>query len=410
MTDLELFTNEFAKCSIIPKVVKQNTPYNFIVGGRNGHKSTEMQIFLFIKFLENNEQFLLLRRKTSHTVNTWLSSYFNKLLEKSDYYIEFKAKMLKTDKHTGYFIVKKHSDNKYNQIWGKVAFLSVEDTYRSNEIYEMQELKYIVNEECIATDNYKYLPNEPQKIVDTISTFARSKNVITFFIGNTNPNQENNPLFHFYGLDEWEYKQGDLIVDYLDGTTTKATLYLPFNLEKTQDYQQVKGNNVGINGEWKQPKRYLNNPLSFFLNVSNPYFEIVYKNKKYYLYSVLDKNNNSYYYITNEFYLRGRFPNNIDELKKQLPIQHKNYSNELLRCVYPQYFDINCNFINLNPPIKITKVLLGNVTQYDIIKNDNNNKRDKLIQLLIDNYYYCNKKTLLFELETIVKDNIKEVL
>lgn len=405
MSALEIFSTEFANCKILPKVIAQNTPYNFIVGGRNGHKSTEIQTFLFLQWLKIKSQFLLIRRRTSHSVNNWFSGHFNAILSQTDYYIEFVKKIEDTDKYTGYFIIKKHSDEEYSEIFGKVCFLSVEDTYRSNEIKNIDNLTYCVYEECIAKTNNKYLENEPQLLSDTISTFARSKNITIFCIGNTNAGQENNPLFHFYGLNEWDYKQGDLIVDYLYNSKNKATLYLPYNLEKSVNYADVNGNNVGTSGEWQQPRRFLNTKIDDSYNNIN--YELIFRNKKYFVYY---NESEDFYYITTEEKYKGDEPNTIKELLKQYNIDYSKFDINIIARLFPKYFDLNNNFINHNK--KTENIIIDmneGLTQQKLIENNTVTKRRKLYNILTENYYYCSNKALLFVIEQNVKDYLKGV-
>lgn len=405
MTALEIFSNEFNNCKILPKVIKQNTPYSFIVGGRNGHKSTEIQTFLFLEWLKNKSQFLLIRRRTSHSVNNWFSGHFNAVLSQTDYYIEFVKKIEDTDKYTGYFIIKKRNNEKYNQIFGKVCFLSVEDTYRSNEIKNINNLKYCVYEECIAKTNNKYLIDEPQLLSDTISTFARSKNITVFCIGNTNKGQENNPLFHYYGLNEWDYKQGDLIVDYLYNSHNKATLYLPYNLENNVNYADINGNNVGTSGEWDLPIRYLKTQLNN--NFNNLNFELLFRGKKYFLYY---NENEDFYYITDEEKYKGDEPNNLNELKIKYGFNILDYDVNIWALLFPKYFDINKNFINLNKQNENIIINMNEgLTQSELIKNNTVSKRKKLYDILTENYYYCSNKALLFVIENNVKNYLKGV-
>lgn len=419
---IKVFDTEYKKLKIIPKLEAENSTYNFAIGGRNGHKSTEMQIALLYHYLHESTQFLLIRRKTNNTVNVnWFTPYFKKLLKKAGLYIDFKKKLIDSDKYTGYFLIGAIDDIETEEpaILGKVCFLSVEQTYRSNENELLDKLHIAVLEECITKDKKEYLLNEPQLLVDTISTQMRSKQCKVFLIGNTNAGQENNPYFHYFEIDNYDFKTNDLLTFKPGENLAQISLYLPPNFEANTEleYQKIKGNTVGTTGEWLPNKRLMQEPLNNleaeyeFLNVI-----INYRNKQYYFYNVTGNGyKRKYYYITTEKpTIISANPLNLDEFRSSLPPSQQDFKNNLLRYLYPNKFKINENtgvieFIpsSINEDIEIININ-DSYSELEKAKQDYYYNIDKIIQMLTQQYYFCSSKALLYWLQENIKEYLKE--
>ena len=301
-------------------IEKEKAIYNFIVGGRNGRKSSNIQLKILNDYFTNSNMFLLIRRKTDETVSEkWFTPYVTKYIKQHyNKLIVFKKSLVKGERYTGYFLLT-DKDGKKPQIIGKVMYLSCEQKYKSNEAEMYQDLKNVVYEEFIAKENKAYLFDEVQSLVNLISTVFRNRQAVIYLIGNTLTGQATNPYFRYFELDDLELKVNDLILIENEFKIKILIAYVANVLPSDiPEYQQIKNNLVGTTGEWKED----NNLLKQDINNINAEIETInlklqYRNKIYYIYSILEKDfKRPYIYITEQI-LKIVRRNNMDRRQRK---------------------------------------------------------------------------------------------
>lgn len=160
-------------------LLKCEAQYNILLGERSNGKSYQVKHYCIKRFLYDNEMFVYLRRFTVENKNMMVNAYF------------------------GDVDIKKLSKGKFDaidiwrgEIWlciydeknklirdtkcGLVMSLSISSHYKSMSLLS---IKNIIFEEFITDD--LYLPNEPNRLQQLISTIARRNEICVFLIGNT---------------------------------------------------------------------------------------------------------------------------------------------------------------------------------------------------------------------------------
>lgn len=399
---------------------KNNAIYNFIIGGRNGRKSTKIQEKILNDYFKRKELFILIRRKTDETITeNWFTPYIHKqLFDNHKKIVTFKKSINKGERYTGYFLISDiNGDNE--QIIGKVLYLSMEQKYKSNEAGYFSNFKNVVFEEFIANEFSAYLPNEVQKLVNLISTVFRDRTARVYLIGNTLTGQESNPYFRYFELDDLNLTVNNyyLIANEFD---IKISLYFVANVlpDSIPDYQKIKGNLVGTTGEWAEDRNYLKQDINKLKNVEIEKINLLllYRGNYYYIYRIKEENfKREYVYITTQI-LNTSDINNLEEFKQTLPKQHRNYKNNLLHALYPEFFKYNAvsKQFDFIPKIKKEKIDMLNIDDLNIKKSQSQNDNIKLLEVLNQQLYntqlFCDNKSLLFWLKTERKEYVKAVI
>ena len=395
-----------------------NAIYTFLVGGRNGRKSSKIQTKILNDYFKHGKTFLLIRRKTDETVSeNWFTPYVRKsLLEKHNKIITFKKTINKGEKFTGYFYLC-DEDEKNPVIIGKVVYLSVEQKYKSNESDLYLKLYNVVYEEFIAKSDRDYLVNEPQTLVNIISTFFRERQAQIYLIGNTLDGQETNPYFRFFELDDLALTVNDIYIVENEYKIKIAVMYIANILpEDIPEYQRISGNTVGTTGEWKQDKHYLEQDIKQIDgNIAFQNFAIDYRNKRFYVYEISEKDySRPYIFITTQT-LKTDVISDFDGFIKTLPPEQQKYKRSYLAFLYPEQFEysyITHNFEFKKPKIKIDYNVLGIDTQNEKEKSKNNHYKllERLNEILYNKQLFCDNKSLLFWLQNERKNYIKELV
>lgn len=392
--------------------------YYFIIGGRNGRKSTKIQLKMLKKYFKNKSKFILLRRKIDETVSeNWFTPYVQNLLkEKYKKKIEYKKTIRKGERYTGYFIIS-DLDGKNADILCKVMFLSVEQKYKSNEDISYTEYNVVVYEEFIANSDKDYLNNEPQRLVNIISTIFRDRQATIYLIGNTLDGQETNPYFRFFELDDMDLQVNNYYVLENEYKIKIALFYVANVLKTIPEYQKIKNNMVGTTGEWKENRHILKEDL----NKINATIEtlpliLIYRNTEYYIYKILENGfEREYIYITPQLYIKNGIAS-LDDFRKTLCERHKNYAIKLLAAIYPERFTYsykthNFEFIPDTTKIKFEKFIISDSElKKESVKNDNIKKLELLNQYLYNIQVFTTSKSLIYWLQNERKEYIKNLI
>ena len=398
---------------------KNKAVYNFLIGGRNGRKSTKIQSKILDDYFKDGKLFILIRRKTDETVTEkWFTPWITEQVAKNHKkLITFKKTIVKGERYTGYFFLT-DLDGGNAEIIGKVMYLSMEQKYKSNEHELYKKMYNVVFEEFIANTDKDYLTDEVQKLINLISTIFRDRDAAVYLIGNTLNGQETNPYFRFFEIDDLPLKVNDLYICENEYKIKFLIGYIANILpEDIPQYQKLKNNLVGTTGEWKEDKNLLNIPLKDIDGEITPlYFIIKYRNKEFYIYSIAEREyKRDYLYITSEFYTENGIAT-LEEFKKTIPPQHQNYNNALLHFLYPKFFiyDYSTKDFIFKPQTKATKYDILNIdeamTEREKAKNDNIKLLEKLNQIIYNTQVFCDNKSLLFWLRNERKDYIKRLV
>ena len=392
--------------------------YYFIIGGRNGRKSTKIQLKMLKKYFKKKTKFILLRRKIDETVSeNWFTPYVQNLLkEKYQKKIKYKKTIKKGERYTGYFIIS-DLDDKNADILCKLMFLSVEQKYKSNEDISYSEYDTVVYEEFIANNNKDYLNNEPQRLVNIISTIFRDRQAVIYLIGNTLDGQETNPYFRFFELDDMELQVNYYYVLENEYKIKIALFYVANVLKSIPEYQKIKNNMVGTTGEWKENKHILKEDLDKLnATIETLPLILIYRNTEYYMYKILENGfEREYIYITPQLYVKNGITS-LDDFRKTLCERHKNYAVKLLAAVYPERFTYsykshNFEFIPDTAKIKFEKFIISDSElKKESVKNDNVRKLELLNQYLYNIQVFTTSKSLIYWLQNERKEYIKNLI
>lgn len=324
------------------KIKPLNCTYNFVVGGRGTHKTTDFCIYAVDDFEENGAQFILLRRKTSSLVNEdWFTPYAKEYIKNTyNKRIVYSNKLLtETKKHVkylGYFYLQDLETEELELI-GANAFLSCEQNYKSNENDLLINANKLVYEEFIANTQFGYLDNEIDKLLSLISTFFRVRDCTVYLIGNTLKGQENNPYFSYFAIDDIELKKNKAYVFRPAPNLAKLGIFYTDNVENNNvpEHQKVKGNAVGLNEGWKTTDGVVES-FDNFESVEFSDFVLKFRGRLYYVYFCqLTKNTDTFVYISKKRKTARYYPLR-DFIEKKVNPKHYNYSKEALFFLYPE--------------------------------------------------------------------------
>lgn len=392
--------------------------YNFIIGGRNGRKSTKIQLKMIDRYFKKKRKFILLRRKTDETVSAnWFTPYVQTWLkEEKKKKIEFKKSLIKGERYTGYFIIS-NLDGSESDVIGKLMFLSCEQKYKSNEDISYSEYESVVYEEFIANTDKDYLPNEPQRLVNIISTIFRDRQATIYLIGNTLDGQETNPYFRFFELDDMELAVNNYYLLENEYKIKISLFYVANVVSSIPEYQKIKGNLVGTTGEWKEDRHTLQQDLNDIKGTIDTLpLILIYRNTEYYIYQIHEDGfKRDYIYITPQLYLKNGITS-LEEFRKTLCERHQNYAVKLLANIYPERFRYSFTthkfeFIPDKPRIKFEKFIISDSElKKENSKNDNVRKLELLNQYLYNIQVFTTSKSLIYWLQNERKEYIKNLI
>ena len=403
----------------LKEVEKIKAIYNFIIGGRNGRKSTKIQSKILKDYFKNGDLFLLIRRKTDETVTEkWFTPYIMKELEKKHKKtIIFKKSLTKGERYTGYFLLT-DLDGHNPEIIGKLMYLSCEQKYKSNEADIYSCFKNVVYEEFIAVHDKAYLINEVQALVNLISTVFRDRKATIYLIGNTLDGQATNPYFRYFEIDDIELQVNDLIICENEYNIKIVICYVANVLNNNiPEYQKIKNNLVGTTGEWKQDNNLLEQDINALdAEITTITLQLQYRNRIYYIYSILEKEfKRPYIYITKQCLLDNGI-NTFNDFLTTIPKEHRHYKTTLLHALYPKFFKYSYSehkfiFVPENKP-SIKNLLI--IEELDNIKSTSKNDKlrqlEQLQQTIYNQQVFCDNKSLLFWIRNERKEYIKNIV
>lgn len=325
------------------KIKPLRATYNFIVGGRGTHKTTDFNIFAVDDFIENGNQFILLRRKTSSLVNeNWFTPFAKKYIEEQyNKRVVYSTRLLDNDnkknvKYFGYFYLQDLETEKLDLIGGN-CFLSCEQNYKSNENDLLVNADKLVFEEFIANTQFAYLENEIDKLLSLISTFFRNRNCTVYLIGNTLKGQENNPYFSYFSIDDIELKKNKAYAFRPAPNLAKLGIFYTDNVKNDNipEHQKIKGNAVGLNEGWKTTDGIVEN-FDNFESVEFSNFVLKFRGRLYYVYFCqITNNSDTFVYISKKRKVMKYYPLR-EFIEKNVNPKHYNYSKDALYFLYPQ--------------------------------------------------------------------------
>ena len=389
----------------LPIIEKMNASYNLIIGGRNGRKSTKIQLKLLDDFEQKGDMFLLIRRKTDEIVNEkWFTPYIMERLKKKNKVITFTKALHKGERYTGYFILSE-PDGTDARVIGKVMYLAVEQKYKSNEDDIYSHFTNVVFEEFIANTNKDYLINEVQKLINIISTVFREKEATIYLIGNTIEEQIFNPYFRFFELDDLTLNINDVILTENEYKTRILVCYVEntINREKMPQHLLIAHNEMVISGEWKDDGhitdiniKRVNGEIEY-LNI-----KIGYRNRLYYVYSITEKNfSSSYIYITTEA-LKSDMIADFNAFLNSIPERHRKYKPHVLHAIYPEYFEydfIKHQYVFSNKAETDNSIYIlidGSAEERERAKEAYYQNMKYLNDVLYNKQVFCNNKSLYY--------------
>lgn len=175
-------------------ILQTNSDYNLIYGERSNGKSYAVKEYAIKRFLENGEQFVLVRRYDTELKRDKMLSYWSDMpidiLSNGEYneiYI-----------YSGAVLIA-YNENGVRKRSKQIGFLRALNLAQSYSSTQYPKVTTIILEEFIALDG-NYLPNELFLFNHLISTVARRRNVKIFMLANTI--SRISPYWREYSVDE----------------------------------------------------------------------------------------------------------------------------------------------------------------------------------------------------------------
>lgn len=152
-----------------------NADYNIIIGERTGGKSYWTKNYVVTDCVKNKEKFVYLRRYDSDIKTVDIQQYF------SDTNCKKHGFDLITVYRSELYATKIKDNGEYERLFciGRAMSLSRMVSYKS-QIFN--DYKHIIYEEFVTND--LYLDNEPDKLLDFVSTIFRNRKGKVWLIGN----------------------------------------------------------------------------------------------------------------------------------------------------------------------------------------------------------------------------------
>lgn len=187
------------------KVLSYNAMLNFILGERGVGKSFNLKVYLLNRYKKKHKQFIYLRRYDTE---------LQKSLKKDEFFEDIRCdKSLKDDKMYA------KGDRLYinDELCGYAIPLSKASIYKSVPFPNVDIIMF--DEFLIDNATYRYLPDEPEKLLDFIETVGRLRNIKVFLLGNSI--SLINPYFDYfnislpYNTDIKTFKNGLILINYI---------------------------------------------------------------------------------------------------------------------------------------------------------------------------------------------------
>ena len=187
------------------KVLSYNAMLNFILGERGVGKSYGIKKYVINRFKKKNRQFIYLRRYQTELDKSLKDNEFFKDIAKDPDF--------KNDK----FTIKGDKFLVNGKIAGYAIPLSKASIFKSVPFPNVDII--IFDEFLIDNQTYKYLHDEPEKLLDFMETVGRLRDIQTFMLGNSITIV--NPYFDYFNIslpynsDIKTFKNGLILINYI---------------------------------------------------------------------------------------------------------------------------------------------------------------------------------------------------
>lgn len=202
------YSNEYVEKAIwysYEKVLSYHAMLNFILGERGVGKSYGLKKYLLNRFKKKGKQFIYLRRYDTELKKSLKDNEFFKDIEKDEIFSEDN------------FYVRGDKFYMNDKVCGYAIPLSKASIYKSVPFPNVDIIMY--DEFLIDNNTYRYLPEEPEKLLDFMETIGRLRNIQVFLLGNSISIV--NPYFDYfnvslpYNKDIKTFKDGLILVNYI---------------------------------------------------------------------------------------------------------------------------------------------------------------------------------------------------
>ena len=200
------------------EVMTYNSMLNFIIGERGVGKSYGMKKYVIKKFIKKRRKFIYLRRYETELNKSIKDDEFFKDIRKDELFKDYDFK-IDGDKFYIHF-------NKKSHVIGYAIPLSKAIIYKSVPFDDVDTI--IFDEFLIDNSNYRYLKNEPEKLLDFMESVIRLReNVRVFCLGNAISLV--NPYFDYFNLSLpfnktiKTFKNGLILVNYIKNEAYRET-------------------------------------------------------------------------------------------------------------------------------------------------------------------------------------------
>lgn len=378
---------------------KLNVDINVLLSPRGCRKSTDLQLFIVEKYLQNDELFLICRRKIDEPITQqWFSSYAQEQIHNKGYYITSQT----IDRYLVRFDIVNRETEEISII-GYGAYLSVSGKYKSNYFTDCEKITNVILEECIDENEGVYISHSKKHIIQNLlsiaSTICRNNKPIFWLLGNDIPNGYNCNLC--YDLN---------IIDDLTPNVIHLSEYINYDKIKYKVAYKYFGDNEQLC--WIDELNNYKKSIQTYNTISQTMYKIIYKQTEYFLYmtdnylTISTKIDNANYYsieelcklITNDLpfttdsllYLSFYFPKEFKKYFKTISTSH-GYEFEPKKISKKIVINDFCIF-NLDD--------YKNKSLLDNIKSENSLRMNKIKEFIQEQrYFICTDLSLLINLK-----------
>lgn len=163
----------------LDEILNENADINILLSDRGGHKSTDVQLFLFEKWKKREKKdliFFLSRPKSDEVVGeNWFSEYARNEIQKEGFEISSenpknfpKAKIIKLN----------------DKPFGIVLFASLSSKYKSNYLKGFENIEYGILEECVEENVSQNYSQALRGLLSIANTVCRKNKRQLILLGN----------------------------------------------------------------------------------------------------------------------------------------------------------------------------------------------------------------------------------
>lgn len=169
------------------KIRSYNALLNFIIGGRGIGKSYGAKKMVIKDFIKNGNQFVYMRRYKTE-LETAVSTFFDDIIANNEFGEDVEFKVKKNKEITTFEV--------NGETAGYAIALSTSNILKSTSFPLVKTVIY--DEFIIDKGVYHYLKDEPIKLLDSLETIGRLRDIKCFLLGNAV--SIINPLFTYFNL------------------------------------------------------------------------------------------------------------------------------------------------------------------------------------------------------------------